>query len=109
VPARDPPASGLANFAVSCQNEPVAGTGGVPDHAEHITELTMSCMHLKKLYDLCVEQDLKIGGTDLVRFVCKQCGEQEVCPTMLMEEYEAQHPEECDSGAERPLPRTEKP
>ena len=53
----------------------------------------MSCVHLKQLYDLCVEQDLKIGGTDLVRFVCKQCGQEEVCPTLLMEEYEAQHPE----------------
>jgi hypothetical protein len=53
----------------------------------------MSCVHLKQLYDLCVQQDLKIGGTDLVRLVCKQCGEEEACPTLLMEEYEAQHPE----------------
>ena len=58
----------------------------------------MSCVHLKRLYDLCVEQDVKIGGSDLVRFVCKQCGAQEVCPTMLMEEYEARHPEECDAA-----------
>jgi hypothetical protein len=56
----------------------------------------MSCVHLKKLYDLCAQEDLKIGGTDLVRIVCRQCGEQEVCPSMLMEEYEAQHPEEAD-------------
>jgi predicted RNA-binding Zn-ribbon protein involved in translation (DUF1610 family) len=79
----------------------------VRNSGEHITELTMSCVHLKKLYDLCVEQDLKIGGTDLVRFVCNQCGEQEVCPTMLMEEYEAQHPDEGDSGAERSSGTTE--
>jgi hypothetical protein len=54
----------------------------------------MSCVHLKKLYELCMQEDLKIGGGDLVHFVCKQCGHQEVCPTLLMEEYEAQHPEE---------------
>ncbi len=42
------------------------------------------------MYDLCVKEDLKLGGTDLIRIVCNQCGEQEVCPSMLMEEYEAQ-------------------
>jgi hypothetical protein len=59
----------------------------------------MTCVHLKKLFDLCSEEDLKIGGSDLVRIVCKQCGEQEVCPSVLMEEYEAQHPEEPDPEA----------
>ena len=62
----------------------------------------MSCVHLKKLFDLCAQEDLKIGGTDLVRIVCKQCGEQEVCPSMLMEEYEAQHPEEADQQDQIP-------
>ncbi len=54
----------------------------------------MTCVHLKKLYDLCAQEDLKIGSSDLVRIVCKQCGEQEVCPSLLVEEYEAQHPDE---------------
>jgi hypothetical protein len=54
----------------------------------------MTCVHLKKLYELCVDEHLKIGGSDLVRIVCKQCGEQEVCPSTLMEEYEATHPNE---------------
>ena len=62
----------------------------------------MSCVHLKKLYDLCVQEDLKIGGSDLVRIVCKQCGEQEVCPSMLMEDYEAQHPEEAEQQDQSP-------
>ena len=62
----------------------------------------MSCVHLKKLFDLCAQEDLKIGGTDLVRIVCKQCGEQEVCPSMLMEEYEASHPEEADQQDQSP-------
>jgi hypothetical protein len=25
--------------------------------------------------------------------VCTQCGEQEVCPSMLTDEYDARHPE----------------
>jgi hypothetical protein len=57
----------------------------------------MTCVHLKKLYELCSQEDLKIGSSDLVRIVCKQCGEQEVCPSLLMEEYEAQHPDEVAS------------
>jgi len=51
----------------------------------------MTCVHLKKLYALCEKEQLKLGGADLVRIVCTQCGEQEVCPSMLLEEYEAQH------------------
>ncbi len=53
----------------------------------------MSCVHLKKLYELCEQEELRIGGADLVRLVCTQCGEQEVCPSMLMEEYDATHPD----------------
>jgi hypothetical protein len=56
----------------------------------------MTCVHLKKLYDLCADEQLKIGSGDLVRIVCTQCGEQDVCPSMLMEEYEATHPENGD-------------
>ncbi len=59
----------------------------------------MSCVHLKKLYELCAKEELKIGASDLVRIVCKQCNEQEVCPTMLMDNYEVMHPQQ-DSDAE---------
>lgn len=45
----------------------------------------MACVHLKQLYDLCQEHELKLGATDLIRVVCRQCGEQEVCPSNLME------------------------
>jgi len=48
----------------------------------------MSCVHLKKLYELCAKEEIKIGATDLVRLVCTQCGQQEVCPNALMENYE---------------------
>lgn len=45
----------------------------------------MACVHLQQLYKLCQEHDLKLGAPDLVRVVCHQCGEQEVCPSMLMD------------------------
>ena len=49
----------------------------------------MTCVHLRQLYKLCQENDLKLGGPDLIRVVCHQCGEQEVCPSTLMDEYDA--------------------
>ena len=59
----------------------------------------MSCAHLKKLFDMCRQEDIKIGGTDMVRIVCNQCGAEEVCPTMLMDQYEALHEEQADDEA----------
>jgi hypothetical protein len=47
----------------------------------------MSCVHLKKLYELCSKEEIKISASDLVRIVCTQCNEHEVCPTMLMENF----------------------
>lgn len=49
----------------------------------------MTCVHLQQLYRLCQEHDLKIGSADLVHIVCNQCGEQEVCPSTLTDEYDA--------------------
>ena len=49
----------------------------------------MTCVHLQQLYKLCQEHDLKLGGSDLIRVVCRQCGEQEVCPSTLTDEYDA--------------------
>ena len=49
----------------------------------------MTCVHLRHLYKLCEEHDLKLGGSDLIRVVCNQCGEQEVCPATLTDEYDA--------------------
>jgi len=49
----------------------------------------MTCVHLRQLYKLCQENDLKLGGSDLIRVVCHRCGEQEVCPSTLMDEYDA--------------------
>ena len=46
----------------------------------------MACIHLQQLYQLCQEQRLRIGSSDLVRLVCHQCGEQDVCPSTLVED-----------------------
>jgi RNase P subunit RPR2 len=56
----------------------------------------MTCIHLRKLYSLCEKERLRITSSDLVTIVCKQCGHQEECPSLLMEEYETQHPDEAD-------------
>jgi hypothetical protein len=43
----------------------------------------MPCEHLKELFDLCKKHDLQIAGRDAVKFVCRQCEQQEVCPSSL--------------------------
>ena len=45
----------------------------------------MACVHLQQLYKLCHQHEMKLGGPDLIRIVCHECGEQEVCPSNLME------------------------
>jgi len=49
----------------------------------------MACVHLQQLYQLCQDHDLKLSSSDLIRVVCPQCGEQEVCPSVLTYEYDA--------------------
>lgn len=51
----------------------------------------MTCVHLQKLYQVCQENELKFSASDLLNIVCKQCQKQEVCPSVLFEEYEATH------------------
>jgi hypothetical protein len=48
----------------------------------------MTCVHLRKLYELCETNDIKLSSAELVHVVCTQCGMKEVCPSMLMEEVE---------------------
>lgn len=48
----------------------------------------MTCVHLRKLYELCEQNDIKLSSAELVHVVCTQCGQKEVCPSMLMEEVE---------------------
>jgi hypothetical protein len=49
----------------------------------------MACNHLRELYEICRTYDLKLSSTDLIRIVCPQCGVEEVCPSMLYEQYES--------------------
>ena len=59
----------------------------------------MTCVHLQKLFRHCQENDLKLSSSDLIRVVCNQCGEQEVCPSTLMDEYDAKRSHPVDDGA----------
>ena len=61
----------------------------------------MTCVHLRKLYDLCQTHDLKLGGADLIHIICHECGEKEVCPSGLMDEL----PDEGNCG-ESSAPKT---
>ena len=54
----------------------------------------MVCTHLKELYQLCLDHELRLGSSDLIRVVCKQCDEQEICPSTLTDEYDSTHPDE---------------
>ena len=62
-------------------------------------ESIMTCEHLRKLYQLCQTHDLKISSSDVVRVVCSQCEETEVCPSMLTDEYDARQPQPKDAKA----------
>ena len=53
----------------------------------------MVCTHLKELYDLCDKHQIRLSSTDLVRIVCKQCEQDETCPSVLMDEYDSLHGE----------------
>ncbi len=57
----------------------------------------MTCKHLHELYELCEAHRLKLSSTDLIRIVCPQCGVEEVCPSVLAEEYEIRHHEEAEA------------
>jgi hypothetical protein len=59
----------------------------------------MACVHLQQLYRLCQEHDLKLSGSDLIHVVCNQCGEQEVCPSTLMDEYDAKQERTSEDSA----------
>jgi len=60
----------------------------------------MPCQHLQQLFQLCRDQKIRVGGSDLVRFYCQECGEHEVCPSVLLEEYEYEHRGEADDAGE---------
>lgn len=60
----------------------------------------MTCKHLKELYETCRQNNLKLSSSDLIRIMCAECGVEEVCPSVLCEEYDTRHPEPA-AAAER--------
>lgn len=54
----------------------------------------MTCSHLQQLFQLCQNSELKLSSSDLIHIVCKQCGKEEVCPSVLVEDYDSRHPEQ---------------
>jgi hypothetical protein len=46
----------------------------------------MTCVHLKQLYQLCDKYHLKLSSSDLIRITCPECGLQETCPSVHVEE-----------------------
>lgn len=53
----------------------------------------MTCKHLRELYETCRLHNLKLSSSDLIRIVCTECGIEEVCPSVLCDEYETRHKE----------------
>ncbi len=51
----------------------------------------MTCTHLKDLYRVCQQHNIKLGSSDLIRIVCPQCGIEENCPSVYTAEYDARH------------------
>lgn len=43
----------------------------------------MPCEHLQELFELCEKHGLQIASRDAIQVVCRQCQQQEVCPTSL--------------------------
>jgi hypothetical protein len=62
----------------------------------------MTCVHLQQLFKLCQDQKLKLGGSDLIRVVCHQCGLQEVCPSTLMDEFDANQSQPAIDTKQKP-------
>ncbi len=57
----------------------------------------MTCQHLKELYELCRQNNLRLSSSDLIRIVCPHCGVEEVCPAVLCDEYDGRHAEDGQS------------
>ena len=61
----------------------------------------MSCKHLQELFKLCQDNEIRLGSSDLVRVVCQQCDEKEVCPSTLMDEYDSRHAAKTERDREQ--------
>ena len=48
----------------------------------------MLCEHLKELQAFMKQNELEIGGLDMIRLVCKKCNVQYECPQISVEYWE---------------------
>jgi hypothetical protein len=48
----------------------------------------MPCQHQAQLYQLLEKTGVKLASSDVIRITCHQCGEIEVCPAVMLDEYE---------------------
>jgi hypothetical protein len=62
-------------------------------------ETQMVCEHLKQLYQLCLDQKIRLSASDLIHVVCEQCGRKEVCPSNLRTDREEDAEVRVASGA----------
>lgn len=69
----------------------------------------MVCVHLRALYDLCQTHQLKLGGSDLIRIVCTQCQQHDICPSTIHEEGEPVPSEPEPAPAPAPAPVSDRP
>jgi hypothetical protein len=50
----------------------------------------MVCVHLRRLSQLCHSEKLQLSGWDLIQLVCRQCGNQEVCPSVSVAQFDSE-------------------
>ena len=61
----------------------------------------MICEHLQQLYQLCLDQKIRLSGADLIHIFCHQCGRQEVCPSNLINDYDEESETDEKTGEEK--------
>ncbi|MFN6104274.1 MAG: hypothetical protein ACK5EA_07475 [Planctomycetaceae bacterium] len=66
----------------------------------------MVCDHLRQLYQLCLDQKIRLSASDLIHVVCEQCGRQEVCPSNLVTSLDDSEPSAPHPGHQSHKPAT---
>jgi len=60
----------------------------------------MLCHHLKELQEFVKDNQLEIGGLDMLRLVCKKCNVQHECPDVSSEYWTVEDGEENEGREE---------
>lgn len=60
----------------------------------------MPCVHLQQLYQLCRDSQVRLSSAELIHIVCRQCNQEEVCPSLLFEQYEEMQADKPESTPE---------